>query len=330
MVFPETSAFVTFALRGRFTTESVKYASTGYPDSTLRLGERIMAGWGRILVGGIAVVASSLAMTATAGATPSHPGGIDDTCPEVLAGRPTGGVEKVTSPPAGSEVGRGGLIEVTLRWDPATFAGPSLHKALDCVTVDGRASDVLGVQERDTPNDGEFTTRMTVPDGLTDGTQLCDRGFVSGPASNGAFAREKSNDVCFTVRGDSTAPAASPAPAEVVAPAVPPTESPAPTAESGPAPTTPGGPGAGPAPPVSAPPVDQLALSTPRPNQDNLGLGSAGQGTPGTEVAGAGDVAVGPAPVLPRTGADISWTALAGLTALVSGRLARRAGHRRP
>ncbi|HEV7688145.1 MAG TPA: hypothetical protein VGQ80_16330 [Acidimicrobiia bacterium] len=244
------------------------------------------------MVGGMAVVASSLAVTATAGATPSHPGGVDDTCPEVLAGAPTGGVEKLTSPPPGSEVGRGGLIEVTLRWDPALFAGPSLHKALDCVTIDGHASDGLSVQERDTPNDGEFTTPMTVPDGLTDGARLCDRGFVSGTALHGPFAREKSNDVCFTVRGDSAAPTVSPAPA------------------------------------LSAPPVVQLALATPGPSQDSLGVGPAGQGTPGTEVAGASDVAVGPAPVLPRTGADISWTALAGLTALVSGRLARRAGRR--
>jgi hypothetical protein len=287
-----------------------------------------MRSWGRIMVGGMAVLASSLAVTATAGATPSHPGGVDDTCPEVLAGAPTGGVEKLTSPPAGSEVGRGGLIEVTLRWDPALFAGPSLHKALDCVTVDGHASDGLSVQERDTPNNGEFTTRMTVPDGLTDGAQLCDRGFVSGPALHGPFAREKSNDVCFTVRGDSAAPAVSPAPAAGVAPAVAPTGSPAPAVESGPAPTTSGGTESGPAPAVAAPPVVQLALATPGPSQDNLGVGPAGQGPPGTEVAGAGDVAVAPAPVMPRTGADISWTVLAGLAALVSGRLARRAGRR--
>jgi LPXTG-motif cell wall-anchored protein len=76
---------------------------------------------------------------------------------------------------------------------------------------------------------------------------------------------------------------------------------------------------------VPAPPAVELALSTPLPNQDNLGLGSAGEGAPGTEVAGAGDVADRPAPTLPRTGADVSWTALAGVTALVSGRLARRA-----
>jgi LPXTG-motif cell wall-anchored protein len=273
----------------------------------------------------MAVVAASLAMTPTAGATPSHPGGVDDTCPEVLAGTSTGGVEKLTSPPAGSEVSRGGVVAVTLRWNPAAFAGPLLHKALDCVTIDGRPSDDLSVQVRDTPNDGEFTTRMTVPAGLTDGAQLCDRGFVSGPAPQGTFGREKSNDVCFIVRGDVaviTVPAQGGAPAESAAPETETGAAPVPT------PTSSAGPESGPAPAVSASPATQLALATPSSNTDDLGLGSAGHGAPGTQVAGAGDVADRPGPTLPKTGADISWTALAGLTAVVSGRLARRAGRR--
>ncbi|MCA1844141.1 MAG: LPXTG cell wall anchor domain-containing protein [Actinobacteria bacterium] len=262
-----------------------------------------MRSWGRIMFGGIAVVALSSAMTATAGATPSHPGGVDDTCPEVLAGAPTGGLQKLTSPPAGSEVSRGGVIEVTLRWSPGQFDGPSLHKALDCVTVDGRPSDALSVQERDTVNDGEFTTRMTVPAGLSDGAQLCDRGFVSGPAPSNTFAREKSNDVCFTVGGDVaavTAPALSAAP----------TETPAPEASS-------------------RPPAGDLALPATSPNQDDSGLGPAGRGRPGTEVAGAGEVGGRRPSMLPRTGATISSTAMAGVVALLLGGLASFAGRRR-
>ena len=283
-----------------------------------------MRSWGRVMVGVMAVVAASWALTTTAGATPSHPGGVDDTCPEVLAGAPTGGVQKITSPPAGSEVSRGGVVEVTLRWNPATFAGPLLHKALDCVTVDGQPSDALSLQERDTANDGEFTARMTVPAGLADGAQVCDRGFVSGTAPHNTFAREKSNDVCLTVRGDVAT--IVPAPETETGPA-PTTAGPAPEGSTAPVPT--GGPETPSAPTVSASPATQLTLAVPSPNQDDLGLGSAGHGAPGTEVAGAGEGANRPGPTLPKTGADISWTALAGLTALVSGRLARRAGRRR-
>jgi hypothetical protein len=54
--------------------------------------------WGRVALGGIAVLTPSFVITIPAGAAQSHPGGVPDTCPEVLAGAPTGGVEKVTDP----------------------------------------------------------------------------------------------------------------------------------------------------------------------------------------------------------------------------------------
>jgi LPXTG-motif cell wall-anchored protein len=264
--------------------------------------------WGRIVVGGMAVFGSSLAMTGAAWATPSHPGGIPDTCPEVLAGGPTGGVQKLTSPPAGSEVSRGMGIEVTLRWDPARFATPLLHKALDCVTVNGQPADDLSLQARDPSNDGVFTTRMTVPARLADGTELCDRGFVSGPAPGATFAREKSNDVCFTVRGD-ISPATMPA-----------------------VPTTPAGPQSGPTPSASTPPAVEApaveALGTRTLPTVNESFAPAGPVTPGTDVAGAGDVAGQQEATLPKTGADVGSTALIGLGALLSGSLARYAGRR--
>ena len=93
--------------------------------------------WGRVALGGFAVLTSSFVITIPAGAAQSHPGGVSDTCPEVVAGAPTGGVEKVTVPVDGSEVRRGAVVAVTLRWDVTTFTSPVLHKALDCVTVDG-------------------------------------------------------------------------------------------------------------------------------------------------------------------------------------------------
>ncbi|HYT38835.1 MAG TPA: hypothetical protein VEN99_04955 [Acidimicrobiia bacterium] len=178
--------------------------------------------WGRVGLGGIAVLASSLFITVPAGAASSHPGGVSDTCPEVLAGAPGGGLEKVTEPADGSDVRHGAVVAVTLRWDTTTFTSPVLHKALDCVTVDGTPVDQLSTQERDTANDGRFDYRFTVPDNLADGTRLCDRGFVSGPDGENGFNREKSNDVCFTVRGEAPTPTsslASPADTAIPSPA---------------------------------------------------------------------------------------------------------------
>jgi hypothetical protein len=181
--------------------------------------------WGRVAFGGIAVLASSFVTTIPAGAAQSHPGGVSDTCPEVLAGAPTRGVEKVTDPADGSEVRRGAVVAVTLRWDTTTFTSPVLHKALDCVTVDGALADQLSIQERDTANDGRFEAHFTVPGDLADGTRLCDRGFVSGPGNDNGFDREKSNDVCLTVQG---APerSAPPAPLETSVDSAPPIPAP--------------------------------------------------------------------------------------------------------
>ena len=271
--------------------------------------------WGRVALGGFAVLTSSFVITIPAGAAQSHPGGVSDTCPEVLAGPPTGGVAKVTDPVDGSEVRRGAVVAVTLLWDVTTFTSPVLHKALDCVTVDGALADQLGFQERDTANDGSFETQFTVPGDLADGTRLCDRGFVSGPGNDDGFAREKSNDVCFTVRGDmpATAPAPSPAPAPSEAPVAPAAPLGTPDAPSGPEPR-----------PVSslASPVDS---ATPIPAQ--VGAGPAGQGTPGTAV-GPDATVLGTQDVLPRTGSAIHGHVRLATLALLLGGICLLAGWR--
>ena len=256
--------------------------------------------WGRVALGGFAVLTSSFVITIPAGAAQSHPGGVSDTCPEVLTGAPTGGVEKVTDPVNGSEVRRGDVVVVTLRWDTTTFTRPVLHKALDCVTIDGALADQLGFQERDTANDGSFETRFTVPGDLADGTRLCDRGFVSGPGNDNGFDREKSNDVCFTVRGD--APATTPAPAET---------SPAPVVPAPPSSATPAPSGASASPLAS--PVDS---ATPIPGQ--VGAGPAGEGRPGTAVGPEATV-LGTQDVLPRTGSAIEGQVRLATLALLLG-----------
>ena len=275
------------------------------------LGKRdIVRIWGRVALGGFAVLTSSFVITIPAGATPSHPGGVPDTCPEVLAGSPTGGVEKVTDPVDGSEVRRGTAVAVTLRWDVTTFTAPVLHKALDCVTVNGAPADELSFQERDTANDGSFETHFTVPGDLPDGTRLCDRGFVSGQGNDNNFAREKSNDVCLTVRGDT--PVTTPAPPLAPAPPAVPAPPAAPSAPSGP-------PDAAPAPPP--PPATALAspVDSATPIPAPVVAGPAGHGSPGTAV-GPDTSVLGARDVLPRTGSAIEGALrLAALTLLVGG-----------
>lgn len=262
-----------------------------------------MRNWGRVALGGIVVLTSSLAITVPAGAAPSHPGGVPDTCPEVLAGAPTGGIEKVTDPADGSVVHRGDVISVTLRWDTTTFTDPVLHKALDCVTIDGTPADDLSTQERDTPNDGRFDYRFTVPGDLPDGARLCDRGFVSGPDGDG-FNRQKSNDVCFVVRVDQPAEAPAPIALPVAAPVSP-----------GPSPVPSAGPFAAP-------------VSGTAPSPAPITAGPAGQGRPGTEVSP--DTAEGDQPqaTLPRTGSAVEDTVLLGGLALIFGGLCLVAGRR--
>lgn len=273
--------------------------------------------WGRVALGGIAALISSLAVGSPVEAGPSHPGGLTDTCPEVLAGGPSGGLEKVTDPPVGSEIRRGTLVIVTLRWDRAAFDGTVLHKALDCVTVDGALAEALGVQERDTANDGIFETRFTVPDDLADGTRLCDRGFVSGPGPGNTFERQKSNDVCFTVSGDAPAPIGtlppSPAAPSLQAPPPPPVT---PDSEVAPAPPS-GTPDLATAP---APPLDSsLALPDSGASPAPVDANRAGRGTPGSPVGPDVDVLGDQRNVLPRTGSPIGSAVRLALLAMLLG-----------
>jgi hypothetical protein len=165
------------------------------------LTARTFAVWCLVAAGG------GLSITAPAAAGPSHPGGVDDTCDEVLSGSPGGELAKETDPPDGSRVQPGDEITVRLRWPSGFFADRRLHKVLDCVTVDGRLLADASIQERDTANDGEFTHTYRIPGDAAPGTRVCDRGFVSGDGSGG-FERQKSNDVCFEV----VAPAGDAAP----------------------------------------------------------------------------------------------------------------------
>jgi LPXTG-motif cell wall-anchored protein len=181
-----------------------------------------------------------------------------------------------TNPPAGSDVSPGDTIEVTFTWNPDDWSGTSLHKAINCVTVNGAFVLDLSVEERPTDNDGEFTAIYTIPVDAADGSQVCNQGFVSGDTSGGGFGHERSDQCCFTVRAPaSSAAAPTPAPEAPATPApatpAPATPAPVPAVVLGeqlvaPAPATPAPAQAAPAAAVAAPEVAGDTL--PRTGQD--------------------------------------------------------------
>lgn len=260
----------------------------------------------------------------------SHPGGLPETCPEVLSGSPSGDLEKRTDPSDGSDVRGGDVITVILRWDPESFDGPVLHKVLDCVTVDGEIAADLSGQQRDAPNDGVFEWRFTVPADVPLGARICDRGFVSGPGPGGSFEREKSNDVCLTVvppgasENDSPAPAAPPQSAKEELPPL------TATAPTGSVPTESAPPGSaepGPTPGPATPP----APGTPEPIPPTAGPRPPGGGAPGADEPSPPTAVLASPPsaplspevqfdtALPTTGATAIPLVLAGMTVCAGG-----------
>jgi hypothetical protein len=125
-------------------------------------------------------------------------------CADALGRDPTPGLDTFTSPAGGSHVRAGETIELTAAWRPTSFDAASVDAVLACVTVDGRLLPELSAQARLVPNGGEFTHRLTVPTGLSPGSSLCARSFVSGPGFDAAAVTEAGQDVCFTAAGSET------------------------------------------------------------------------------------------------------------------------------
>jgi hypothetical protein len=152
-------------------------------------------GWLSVLV----VLGMVWVPAAVAGAGGSHPAGVSEVCREILRGKSTGDLTKETEPADGSTVRPGDEITVKLVWDRQEFSGHSLHKVVDCVTIDGVFDAKASTMERPTENDGEFRTTHRVPEDADEGARLCERGFASGGGGKDNFERHKSNDVCFMV-----------------------------------------------------------------------------------------------------------------------------------
>src|SRR5688572_33004189 len=105
---------------------------------------RLVAAAGCVLAGVTVPVAESGAQRV--------PSPLEDTCEEVSRGEPTGPARKSTLPPDGSTVQPGEAVEVAITWPPEAFAGESVHKLLDCVTVGGTLSPELSVEARNDDN----------------------------------------------------------------------------------------------------------------------------------------------------------------------------------
>lgn len=192
----------------------------------------VMAGTGCL------VLHASMAAVAAAAVPSSSP--MEDTCGEVLQGDPGPHARKETVPPDGAWVAPGDTVQVTIRWPADRFAGDALHKALDCVTVNGTLAPELSREERAPENDGRFEHGFVIPADLKVGTEICDRGMVSGPLPVGAFSRDKTNDVCFTIASPDaqrTPDALGPPRAPLSQPGVVLDEAPAPAASPLPPPT---------------------------------------------------------------------------------------------
>jgi hypothetical protein len=132
---------------------------------------------------------------------------------------------------------------------------------------EGSKGDRTGRRQRRAPGDGVLVTLRWDTTTFTGPALHKTLDCVSGPAGDG-FGREKSNDVCFIVRGDH--PAEGPAPAVTPPLGAPEVELTAPEVTPGPGPLT--------ATPINSP----VAYTAPIP-APILG-GPAGEGPPGTEV----------------------------------------------
>ena len=121
-------------------------------------------------------------------------------------------LHKTTTPSPGTPVAPGDEILVDITWRVSDWVAPVLHKALDCVYIDGHYVPGLSGGERETVNDGHFAYHYVVPGDAPVGGTICDQGFVSGPNGPEDYFREVSNVVCFPI----CAPASPPPPPPVV------------------------------------------------------------------------------------------------------------------
>jgi hypothetical protein len=203
-------------------------------------------------------------------------------CKGLHHGNPPGSLAIATNPPSGTVLRPGDVIDVTATWDTADWAGPALHKVLNCLLVNGTIDYDRSTQEKPTDNDGLYRYRFTVPAGASG--RICDRVRLSGRfVEDGDLIVQKSNTICFSIAAAGTGgPPGAPAQA-ITSSAGPGTSSASPgTSSANPATS------AAPLEPAAVPPAD---APTPPPAEDPA---------PAPEIS-----SVAYRPTLPRTGSDV-------------------------
>jgi hypothetical protein len=127
----------------------------------------------------------------------------ESACKGLHHGSPPGSLAIATNPPSGTVLRPGDVVEVTATWDASDWAGPLLHKVLNCLLVNGTIDYARSTQEKPTDNDGLYRYRFTVPAGAEG--RICDRVRLSGRfVEDGDLIVQKSNTVCFSMAAAGT------------------------------------------------------------------------------------------------------------------------------
>jgi hypothetical protein len=119
----------------------------------------------------------------------------DDTCADVYGHKPNGDLEKTTDPVAGSSVGSGQAVQVSLSWPTFGVAGQRINRVIECLSVDGGAPR-LWAERQFTSADGTVSLSTVVPNGLGEKSTICGQSFLKTKGSFGPVSRW-SEKTCF-------------------------------------------------------------------------------------------------------------------------------------
>jgi hypothetical protein len=282
------------------------------------------------------VIAVTVALAVPAGAAETT---FDDTCADVYGHRPVGDLEKTTDPLAGSTVGSGQAVEVSLSWPTFGVPGERPNRVIECLSVDGGAPR-LWAERQFTSADGSVSLSTVVPDGLGPKSTICGQSFLKTKGPFGPVSRW-SDKACFPAAKSGSFKALSRVPSgsspQPESRSTPTTRGPlfSPPKDSSPSSRSPSPPSGGSrndyqapwppwekAPKVSAsPPVTSASTTT----TTAKAAPRKAQGSQSAAPASAPTRA--PSQTLPRTGAGVVVLLGVAAVALFSGRTLRKTAH---
>ena len=290
------------------------------------------------------VMAMTVGLAAPVGAAETT---FDDTCADVYGHRPVGDLQKATDPVAGSTVGSGQAVQVSLSWPTFGIAGERPNRVIECLSIDGGAPR-LWAERQFTSGGGTVALSTVVPDGLGPKSTICGQSFLKTKGAFGPVSRW-SEKTCFPAAKDGSFKALSRGPSKEASPepesrSTPTTRGPlfssphdhdeSPASRS-PSPAPPGGGGKyeAPWPPwerapreSASPPVTSASTTT---TTSSLKAAKPATRTAqGTQSAAPAAVPTrAPSQALPRTGAGVIVLLGMAAVALFSGRTLRKTAH---